>query len=273
MLILRTIKKLFDNLILAILFKLKFFKSKIWYQIIMIQLKKTDQKFINFGFFSYDAPKLILKDEDEKNRLFINLVNRAIRGIDLKNKDVLVVGCGRGGDSEFIAKYKKPHSVIGIDRSKEAINFCQNNYNFPNLKFLQSNAEKIAIDDSSFDLIISIESSHCFEIKDFLKEVRRLLKFNGILVIADFKTTLELNKFNNEFKISGFELENSSDITINIILAMNQEAQKRNIQIKKIMPHWSWKISKEFVGVKGSKIYEHFNNKTIVYNISRMIKI
>ncbi len=54
---------------------------------------------MNYGYVPIDEKsKLILKDEvDQENRLFIQLYQHTLLGIDLKGKEVLEVGSGRGG--------------------------------------------------------------------------------------------------------------------------------------------------------------------------------
>ena len=73
--------------------------------------------FMNYGFASENGTfdNLKLSPEDEGNRYFIQLYDFVTRNYDMKDKDVLEVGSGRGGGAAFLAKYKKPKKYIASD--------------------------------------------------------------------------------------------------------------------------------------------------------------
>jgi cyclopropane fatty-acyl-phospholipid synthase-like methyltransferase len=49
-------------------------------------------------------------------------------GTEIKGKDILEVGCGRGGSLSYINRAFAPNSAIGIDLNKKAIKFCNKKY-------------------------------------------------------------------------------------------------------------------------------------------------
>ena len=56
---------------------------------------------------------------------FIQLYNVNIRDVDLKGKEVVEVGCGRGGGASWIAKTYNPKRLTAFDFSKYAIGLAR----------------------------------------------------------------------------------------------------------------------------------------------------
>ena len=115
---------------------------------------------MNYGY--KDEEKLKLSKEDEPNRLFIQLYNMNIRDVDLKGKEVVEVGSGRGGGASWIAKTYDPRKLTGLDFSKDAVRLANKWYGSQaNLSFKVGNAEALPLVDNSQDIIYNVESSHC----------------------------------------------------------------------------------------------------------------
>ena len=68
---------------------------KIWYRYITELDKGAQVTFMNYGYA--DPKKIILKKSDEKDRYCIQLYHHVASAVSLKGRDVLEVGCGRGG--------------------------------------------------------------------------------------------------------------------------------------------------------------------------------
>ena len=49
---------------------------------------------------------------------------------DIKDKNVLEVGSGRGGGASYIARYLSPSSITGVDISNEAVALCSEFYDY-----------------------------------------------------------------------------------------------------------------------------------------------
>ena len=83
--------------------------------------------FMNYGYADLDGtvamPRLDARDEQE--RYCIQLYHYAVAGVELDDKDVVEVSCGRGGGAAYIKRYLKPRSVTGIDLSARQIEFCR----------------------------------------------------------------------------------------------------------------------------------------------------
>ncbi|MDQ8039285.1 MAG: hypothetical protein REH83_02645 [Rickettsiella sp.] len=52
---------------------------------------------MNYGYLNTDDKFLLLEPTDEPHRLFIQLYDFVVNDISLQDKDIIEVGCGRGG--------------------------------------------------------------------------------------------------------------------------------------------------------------------------------
>jgi ubiquinone/menaquinone biosynthesis C-methylase UbiE len=107
--------------------------------------------------------------------------------VDISNKKVLDVGCGRGRVTIKIAK--KAKEVYAIDVDRESIITARkrvSNLKLKNVKFDIMNSDKINYPNRFFDVVLCPWSLHHIKNKDkTLKQIRRVLKRNGYLVIIE----------------------------------------------------------------------------------------
>lgn len=100
---------------------------------------------------------------------------------------VLDVGCGIGGSSRILAK-DYGFAVTGITISPQQVQRAQQLTPADvNAKFLVDDAMALSFADASFDVVWSIEAGpHMPDKAVFAKELLRVLKPGGILVVADW---------------------------------------------------------------------------------------
>lgn len=104
-------------------------------------------------------------------------------GKDLTGQKILDAGCGDGRMSFEISK--KSGEIFGIDYSKKAINFAK--ILAPKVKFLVSDIKKTPFATAFFDKIILVEVLEHIppkEIPSVLKELKRILKKNGEIILT-----------------------------------------------------------------------------------------
>lgn len=109
---------------------------------------------------------------------------------NINGKVLADIGCGTGYYSEDFSKLVgESGQIFAIDSSPEMIEILA-----PRIKELSnvtsylSTEEAIPVESSSVDIAVSISSFHEFDNrKDSLKEISRILKDNGKLLIIDFK--------------------------------------------------------------------------------------
>jgi ubiquinone/menaquinone biosynthesis C-methylase UbiE len=144
--------------------------------------------FFNLGFVDPERsdPGLDLADAELAERLSEQLYERILADVDLAGRVVLEVGCGRGGGCVHIARTHRPAELIGVDRSGPLINHCREVHRDAGLRFEQGEAEALPVDSESVEVVVNVESSHCYPSRlSFFQEVARVLKPGGSLAIGD----------------------------------------------------------------------------------------
>jgi SAM-dependent methyltransferase len=100
-----------------------------------------------------------------------------------RGKDVLDVACGEGYGSALLSQVAK--SVLGIDSAQDVIEHARRSYTAANLRFACGDARCIEAETASIDVVVSFETlEHLAEQDTFLKELRRVLRPDGIVIIS-----------------------------------------------------------------------------------------
>ncbi len=101
----------------------------------------------------------------------------------VEKKTVLDIASGTGYGTYMIAQ--KAKRVVGVDISKEAVEYAQKNYSLKNLEFKQGSVDNIPSKDASFDIVNSFETiEHVDTYEKFITEAKRVLKPNGLLIVS-----------------------------------------------------------------------------------------
>lgn len=107
---------------------------------------------------------------------------RAALGI-VDDKIVLDIASGAGYGAALLAD--KAKKIIGMDFSNDAVKYAKSLYNKKNLEYIQGDAQKMPFKDSSFDVVVSLETiEHLPRPEEFVKEVIRVLKPDGIFYVS-----------------------------------------------------------------------------------------
>jgi SAM-dependent methyltransferase len=98
-------------------------------------------------------------------------------------KRILDAGCGTGYGSAELARTAR--SVLGIDIAPEAVGFARGRFAAKNVSFLQASCAALPVRGASVDLVVAFEViEHLANWPDFLREIRRVLAPDGMLVIS-----------------------------------------------------------------------------------------
>lgn len=211
-------------------------------------LESTNVDFMNHGYYPpYDFIKK--EDQDFKNQL--SLYFSLFDNLKFKNKNILEVGCGRGGGIKALSKYFNFKEVYACDLNEKNIEYCKINNN-KNIKFKVSDAQNLDYPDNYFDIIINVESSHNYEnFSLFFNEVKRVLKPNGIFLYTDVGNTIHF--FPNFFYL--FKNIIRTDITDNVANATKDDIENfKNLKIKQDVKEW-------LVDLATRKYYDYSSQK------------
>lgn len=104
-------------------------------------------------------------------------------GAIAEGKVVLDIASGSGYGTALIGKTAK--KVYGVDVLEGAIAYAKEHYGASNIEYLQGDGIKIPLDTDSVDLVVSFETiEHIEDYVTFMKEVKRVLKPNGMLLLS-----------------------------------------------------------------------------------------
>ena len=247
------------------------FKTSVWrrwYQFLAGRHPREDWSFMNYGYAPLDpqTERLALDDADEPDRCCIQLYHHVASAVDLHGLKVLEVGSGRGGGSCYIKRYLKPERMVGVDFSEKAVVFSNKNCSVEGLSFTTGDAESLPFDDNSFDVVVNVESSHCYGSMDaFLAQVKRVLRQGGYFLYADLRGKENVDTLHERLRRSGMKIIQETNITPNVVEGLNLDDERRMTLIRESTHKLLSRLFRQFAGVKGSKIYEGFRTGSMVY--------
>jgi len=246
----------------------KFLRSvffRFWYWYVSTVDKNSQVIFMNFGY-EYDDKKIELEQRDELNRYSAQIYHYVASSVEIQNKDIVEVGCGRGGGLSFVKRYFKPKTHAGLDLEKQAINFCKRHYKEEGGHFYQGTAQKLPFADESFDVLLNVESSHRYpQMPIFLSEVKRVLRKDGYCLLIDFRYSQNIEQLEKELEESGLELISKTDVTPNVVNALKLATPARLKLINEIAPKFLHDLSKNFAAVEGSESFRKFAEREYIY--------
>lgn len=238
---------------------------KIWYWYVNKIDKNAEILFMNFGY-SNGNQGISLDEPDELNRYPIQLYHHLVSTIKIKNKDVVEIGCGRGGGLFYITKNFSPASAKGVELNKKAVTFCNQHYSLNGLIFLHGDAQNLNLKNNSCDVVINVESSHRYsDIKAFLEEVSRILRPDGYFLFADFRYDYEMEDMRKELELCGMSVLKERFINKEVVAALKLDDHRKRILVKKLIPKFFYKMAQNFAGIIGSETYNRFVSHKYIY--------
>merc|ERR1719158_232041 len=257
---------------------------KKWYNFISDNQATEQVRFMNYGFDSsdgeFDLADLAADPNKYSAQLYYFVATGAMK-VDLRNRRVLEIGCGRGGGCNFIQSRLKPKEVVGLDFSSE--NIAKANEQFkgnPKLTFKQGDAEDLPFEDGEFDVVINVESSHCYgNVEKFFSEVQRVLRPGGDFLFVDLRGASKLEDL--QALVEDFDKEgklvkrDELDITPNVVRALELSSPRKeefiNTKITGVFSFLRF-ILREFMAIKGSEVFNAFVERRMMYQYYRLQK-
>jgi SAM-dependent methyltransferase len=241
--------------------------TKTWYALVSRLDRDAEVTLMNYGYAPAGGGGIVLDAEYEAERYAIQLYHHVVDGIALKGKDVLEVGCGRGGGAAYISRTFCPREVVGLDRTAASIRFARRHFaSCENLRFVEGDAHALPFDDNSFDAVVNVESmQHYRDVDRFLTEVHRVLRPGGHFLIACFEDTDKGVFPRAALERSKLRLLREEDITSGVVRAMDMDSARKRRLARRLVPAFLGRVADEFAGIVGSELHESFASGSCPY--------
>ena len=236
---------------------------------------------LNYGYAPLEpaARDAAPTDADDPDSYGKALYERVAGAAPLAGRDVLEVGCGRGGGAAAVFERYGPRSLVGLDLAASAIERARRDHGRPGLEFVQGDAEALPFGDAAFDVVLNVESAHWYpNVEKFLTEAFRVLRPGGALLLADLRHTslpddggevfmprVDMRTFVAQLEASPFELVEQEDITSNVRRALELDSPRRRRMIERAYPRLLHRRALAFSGVVGTPPYEGLAGGELTY--------
>jgi ubiquinone/menaquinone biosynthesis C-methylase UbiE len=115
------------------------------------------------------------------------------------------------------------------------------------LSFVTGDSEFLPFEDSSFDVVVNVESSHCYGSLDaFLMQVKRVLRKDGHFLYVDLRADI----LYKQLHCSGMTLIKETTITPNVLEVLNFDNERKMVLIQQSMHSLLLSAFQEFAGVR-----------------------
>ncbi len=183
--------------------------------------------------------------------------------LSLSGLHVLEVGCGRGGGCAYMAQHLGARTVVGCDISRVHMRFCRRAHrHVPNLEFRTADAQELPFAPASFDVVVNVESSHCYsDAGTFFSEVKRVLVEGGYFLFADLRIPhVGSVDVHDRVLESGLTVVFREDITSQVLKGLDGLHEIRLPQIKKHVPSLLVPAVANLAATKGTKSYNYLRS-------------
>jgi phthiocerol/phenolphthiocerol synthesis type-I polyketide synthase E len=198
----------------------------------------------------------------------VRLAFEVIGPTDLRERRVLDVGSGRGGNAALMAD-RFEATVTGVDLSPEAIAFCRRTHHNPRVTFDVGDAEHLPCEGGSFDFVTNFESSHTYpNLRAFYAEVARVLAKGGKFLYTDLLPVTRWLEVRALLGPLGLAIENDREITPNVLASCDEVAATRAQAFG-----GSTQAVDNFLAVPGSLVYEQMRSGNWEYRIIRAKRV
>jgi SAM-dependent methyltransferase len=228
---------------------------------------------MNYGFHGPAVPPVPPLDAAlEAERCAYQLYHRVAAAVDLAGREVLDIGCGRGGGTAYLARMLGAGQVVGLDLAPAAVRRCRRRYPDADLRFQTGDALALPFPDASFDAVINVESAFCYPSRArFYAEVRRVLRDGGHFLYADIFDRRRVRAFEAALGRAGFVIESGASINDGVIAACDRDAGRRRALVDRLCGSRTTRaIAYNFVALPDSFIYRRLASGRRQYRVYRL---
>jgi len=241
---------------------------KKWYNFIAKHDSNDLLTAMNYGY---------IDDQDSVDKACppqLNLYEHVVDNVVLHKKRVLEVGSGRGAGASYLTNKYNPLAYIALDMafiaSKKSDELTDNHC----LHAASGDALAIPVRQSSIDVILNIESSHCYSnLEKFISEVSRALKQGGYFCYCDLMPIKNKDRLLDYFNKHNLKVRKTHNITPQVLKSLAYDSGQHSDLIKKHVPWYLQKTVSEFAGIKGTAVYNLFDSGKFVYYSFQVEKI
>lgn len=234
--------------------------------------RDDDWRFMNYGFID-QASLFPLDSDDEPDRPFIGLYAQAVAGLPVTDAQIVEVGSGRGGGARYLARYHNPARVVGIDYSAATVRRARKlNADIAGLSFEIGDAERLPLESASCDIVVNIESSHCYgDVSAFAREVARVLKPGGWFTFADMRGKAAVADLRQQLAVPGLQLRTECDLSAGVVAALDAAEARKRTRLTQV--RFGRAFIAEFSGSQGSTLYRELTEGGVIYLAQRYQKV
>lgn len=240
-------------------------RAKVLYDLIAWKFRDdTDLRFMNYGYSAGADSEMQIKDASAEvycAALYLAVATQA----PLRGRRVLDVGAGRGGGAALVQQHLGATETVGCDRARGAVAFCRRVHaGIAGLSFREGDATALPFGGESFDIVLSVESAHCYPDRmAFFSEVFRVLRPGGHFLMADFTPPrippeVERARITEDLALTGFASAVTTDITPAILAALDRDHDRRVREIDRRFPLGTRRLARLWAGTRDSWIYRDF---------------
>jgi len=238
------------------------------YELLGARVRQPEWTFMNYGFAPVGgaAQPLVLDPADEPDRYGIALYAHVLDGVAVAGTDVLEVGSGRGGGASWVARSLGPRTTTGVDLAASAVALSRRDRRGPGLRFVQGDALALPFDDASFDVVLNVESSHCYpSVERFVAEVHRVLRPGGTFAWADFRGADDVAATRARLRSSGLVPVREDDITAEVVHGLRLDDARRAALVRDWIPRPVQPLFRPFAGLDGTRTHDRFTTGATRY--------
>jgi len=206
----------------------------------------------------------------DRTRLFYNAITQQLNSTEFGPHAIFLNYGYVADETPQQAPIELPkHLITGLDLSPTAIAFCQANYSYNQVQFIEGDAEDLPFDDEQFEFVMNIESASSYpNIAAFFAQVYRVLKEGGYFLYTDALPTELISGYLSTLQEVGFIIEIERDITRNVLLSCEDVASRHLAAFSKKDDE----AMSNFLGLPGSEVYTALENRTLTYKMFRFKK-